>query len=61
MGKCIYKKIFSFCLQPPMNLLTPDAFSSPRRPEDSDLPEEDSEEGSVSKKVRYRVFQYVIL
>ncbi|KAG0719455.1 Enhancer of mRNA-decapping protein 4 [Chionoecetes opilio] len=36
---------------PPMTLLTPDSFSSPRRPEDSDLPEEDNDEGSVSNKV----------
>ncbi|XP_071512823.1 enhancer of mRNA-decapping protein 4-like isoform X2 [Panulirus ornatus] len=37
--------------QPPMNLLTPDSFSSPRKPEDSDHPEDGSEEGSVSNKV----------
>nr|XP_053645484.1 enhancer of mRNA-decapping protein 4-like [Cherax quadricarinatus] len=32
--------------QPPMNLLTPDSFSSPRRPEDSDLVENGNEEGA---------------
>lgn len=37
--------------QPPMNLLTPDSFSSPRRPEDSDLPEEDNNEEAMSNKV----------
>lgn len=36
-----------------MNLLTPDSFSSPRRPEDSELPEEDNEEEAISNKVVY--------
>nr|XP_027220914.1 enhancer of mRNA-decapping protein 4-like [Penaeus vannamei] len=37
--------------QPPMNLLTPDSFSSPRKPEDMEHPDENSEDSSLSSKV----------
>nr|XP_045613217.1 enhancer of mRNA-decapping protein 4-like isoform X2 [Procambarus clarkii] len=37
--------------QPPMNLLTPDSFSSPRKPEDSDHADDGIEEGSIPNKV----------
>ncbi|KAG7156091.1 Enhancer of mRNA-decapping protein 4-like 1, partial [Homarus americanus] len=37
--------------QPAMNLLTPDSFSSPRKPEDSDHAEDGSEDGSIPNKV----------
>lgn len=52
---CFYCKIdldnCVFPIQPPMNLLTPDSFSSPRKPEDMEHPDENSEDSSLSSKV----------